>query len=302
MESPFEGLSQKQRERLAFIEFRAYFLGEIRRTDISERFGVESAAATRDLTEYRRHGQSNLVLDPRTKSYVASQDFKPLFPHPIERVLSALSQGFGEGIGGQSRPLIQCEVPRSLNTPNIEILAPITQAIHRKKVVRIAYRSFSSGASEREIVPFALAHSGLRWHVRGYCRRRKEFRDFVLTRIEAAELIEQSAPEDHETPANDIQWSRILELELVPHPSAKDPELIALDYGMDPQAKVLRIHVRAALAGYFLRQWSVDCSEDHGINAPAVRLWLRNPFASLYGVKSANLAPGFSKEQSNADQ
>jgi hypothetical protein len=31
-------------------------------------------------------------------------------------------------------------------------------------------------------------------------------------------------------------------------------------------------------------------------------LWLRNPFASLYGVKSANLAPGFSKENDNADQ
>lgn len=302
MEAPFEGLRQKQRERLAFIEFRAYFLGEIRRTDISERFGVESAAATRDLTEYRRQAESNLVLDPRTKSYVASRSFNPLFSHPIERVLSALSQGFGEGIGGQSRPLIQCEVPRSLNTPNVVTLAPITQAIHRRKAVRIAYRSFSSGATEREIVPFALAHSGLRWHVRGYCRRRNEFRDFVLTRIEASELIEHSSPEDHETPAIDIQWSRILELELVPHPNVKDPELIALDYGMDPQDKVLRIQVRAALAGYFLRQWSVDCSENHCINAPAVRLWLRNPYASLYGVKSADLAPGFRKDQNNTDQ
>jgi hypothetical protein len=35
-----ENISQAQRERLAFIEFRAYFLGEVRRADIIVRFAI----------------------------------------------------------------------------------------------------------------------------------------------------------------------------------------------------------------------------------------------------------------------
>jgi hypothetical protein len=42
-------LTQSQRDRLAFIELRVRFVGEIRRQDLVGRFGIQSAAATRDL-------------------------------------------------------------------------------------------------------------------------------------------------------------------------------------------------------------------------------------------------------------
>lgn len=292
MEAPLDRISHAQKERLAYIEFRAYFLGEITRSDIIRRFGIATAAATRDLALYRSVSNDNIELDPRTKGYVPAKSFKPVFEHPAVRVLSALSQGFGEGIGGQSRPLIPCEIPRQLNYPDISILAPITQAIHRKRVVRIAYHSFSSGRSERDVAPLALANNGLRWHVRAFDRKRLRFLDFVLTRIEASELQPESCVKEHEEAASDIQWSRIVELELVPHPKENHPEIVAMDYGMSKEEPVLKVRVRAALAGYFLRQWSVDCSEDHCLDGPEIRLWLRNPLA-LYGVESSNLAPGY---------
>nr|WP_226983857.1 WYL domain-containing protein [Acidithiobacillus ferrooxidans] len=52
----------------------------------------------------------------------------------------------------------------------------------------------SSGLTNREIVPFALADSGSRWHVRAFDRRKGEFRDFVLTRIADARVYELLAP------------------------------------------------------------------------------------------------------------
>lgn len=292
MDISLETLTQNQKERLAFIEFRAYFLGEVRRTDVTTRFGVATAAATRDIALYRSLTDGNIVLDPKTKAYVVGDRFSPIFKHPVDRVLSALSQGFGEGIGGQSKPLVPCEVPNSLNSPNIAVLAPITQAIHRKKAVQITYHSFSSGESLREIVPFSLANNGLRWHVRAYDRRRGRFLDFVLTRIARSELLEHSPLEEHEDASNDIQWNRIVGLDLVPHPDKPRHEIIAMDYGMALTEQVLRVNVRAALAGYFLRQWSVDCSPAHTLDGPGVKLWLRNPLA-LYDVESANLAPGY---------
>jgi len=77
-----ENISQAQRERLAFIEFRAYFLGEVRRADIIARFGIETAAATRDIALYRKISNENLALDSKTTTYLPRQGFVPVFEHP----------------------------------------------------------------------------------------------------------------------------------------------------------------------------------------------------------------------------
>jgi hypothetical protein len=52
-ESRLEELSQIQRERLFYLEFRAFFLGAVNRYDIMNRFGVKDAAGTRDIRLYR---------------------------------------------------------------------------------------------------------------------------------------------------------------------------------------------------------------------------------------------------------
>lgn len=286
-----EDIGQAQQERLAYIEFCAYFLGEVRRSDITDRFGVETAAATRDFLAYRKLTGEQITLEYPSKSYRPAPAFQPIFQHPMDRVLSTLAFGYGASAKGLSAPLIPCEVPLQLHTPRISILAPITRAIHMKRAVRVCYHSFSSGPTEREITPFALANNGLRWHVRAYCRSRQRFIDFVLTRIESVDESVASAPGDAELPSQDHQWNRMVELEIVAHPKhPKDKAVIAMDYGMD--GGVLRKSVRAALAGYFLRQWGVDSSREGSIDAEEIRLWLRNHL-TLYGVESAKFAPGF---------
>jgi hypothetical protein len=293
MQSFLKDISQAQSERLAYIEFRAYFLGEVKRADIIARFGIATAAATRDIALYRQIASENLILDSKSKTYLPRQGFIPIFEHSVDRVLTALTKGFGEGLGGQTKALIASEIPQSLHHPEVVLFAPITQAINRRKAVKITYNSFSTGETEREIVPFALANNGLRWHVRAYDRLRKGFRDFVLTRVGSSMLLDESRVEDHEEPANDFEWGRIVELELVPHPKKKKQvRVIAMDYGMSTKNPALKVRVRAALAGYFLRQWSVDCSRTHKLDSPEVRLWLRNAL-TLYGINSASLAPGY---------
>jgi hypothetical protein len=42
--SSIQDLSQAQRERLASLEMRAFFTGEIRRSEIEARFGIKPAA------------------------------------------------------------------------------------------------------------------------------------------------------------------------------------------------------------------------------------------------------------------
>ena len=283
-------MSQAQRDRLASIELRLRFLGEIRRQDLVTMFDIQSAAATRDIGQYKELAPGNIDYDPKGKVYVRGEWFRPVFDFPTERVLTWLSQGFGDGEPLRLRSLVACEGSALSTNLDLEMLSVLTRAIHKKSAVEISYRALSSGLTTREIVPFALADNGQRWHVRGFDRRSGDFRDFVLTRIADARLL-SGAVKEHETADQDIQWNRITELELVPHPAnVQHPDTIEAEYGMTDG--VLKIRARAAMAGYLLRRWNVDCTEDHSLKGGEYNLWLRNRQA-LYGVTNLVLAPGY---------
>ncbi len=284
-----EGLSHVHRERLAYIDFRLYFFGEVGRPDLIDRFGVAPAGATRDLALYRQIAPQNITFDGSHKIYCIGRGFAPLFEHAPQRVLSALALGFGDGANGDTQAMLPCESPTALSNPAMNVLAPVCRAIHAKRPIAIRYHSMSSGESERIIVPFALVDTGLRWHARAFDRKSGEFRDFVITRIETPTLLDEE-PQPNERPDNDIQWTRIVELDFVPHPRLERPEIIKMDYGMTDGS--IRMRVRAAVAGYMLLRWSVDCSPDHRLKEEQYRLWLSDPLA-LYGVENAKLAPGY---------
>ncbi len=297
MDNPaLKDFNQAQLERLAFIDFRLMFLGTIGRPDICDRFGVVAMVASRDLAAYRETTSENTRFDGRRKLYIPTEDFKPLFNHEPERVLSALSKGFGEGIGKTTSSFLACESPVKLNLPSLSVLSVITRAIHQHGAVRLTYHSLKSGTSKREVIPFALVDSGQRWHVRCFDRRSKEFRDLVLTRMEKPSLIEDGDIAPHEQQDKDFQWGRIVEMELVPHPNHKYPDLIARDYGLK-DGRII-VPVRAAISGYVLLQMGVDCTSDHSLDPSRFRLWLKNSDKLLYGVTSAVLAPGFTSTQS----
>lgn len=283
-------LTQPQRDRLAFVELRVRFIGEIRRQDLVSRFGIQSAAATRDLALYKELAAGNIDYDSKGKSYVLGPDFRPVFNSPPDRVLSWLTQGFGDGEPVRLKAWIASETPSRLTQPDLNVLASVTRAIHQERPLALEYYSISSGRTDREIVPFALLDNGSRWHVRAFDRKSQEFRDFVITRIKNPVVMKGALVQPHERSDQDIQWTRIVELELVPHPDQPRPEITEMDYSMD--SGVLRMKLRAATAGYILRQWSVDCSPDHCLRGHEYRLWLKDHLA-LYGVKNAVLAPGY---------
>ena len=283
-------IPQSQQDRLRHIELRLRFLGEVRRPDVMLRFGIQSAAASRDLAAYRDLAPQNIEFDSRSKGYLLGSAFSPLFPTSADQALAWLAEQLGDAIAPSSESLLPCLMPSRLSHPDLEVLACITRAIHLKQVLDIRYHSISSGASQRQIVPFALLDTGLRWHVRAFDRKSNEFRDFVLTRIQAPNVQAESSPQRHETPEHDAQWARIVELDLVPHPDQPRPEITRMDYGLHDGS--LRLKLRAAIAGYVLRKWSVDCSPDHRLRGPEYRLWLKDHL-SLYGVETAVLAPGY---------
>lgn len=287
-----EELASAQRERLAYIEFRLWFFGEVTRKSVLDRFGVATAAGTRDLMLYRDLAPQNAEYEGKVYRYLPT--FKPLFQHQVLRVLSALTSGFGDGERSSEGAVIPHEVPTRLNQPNLEDLAKVTRAIHGGYPLKLSYHSMKTGLVVREIVPHALVDSGLRWHVRAYDRIKAEFRDLVLTRMEKlAQFKPGSASATvlaHERQSADAQWLQMVELDLVPHPAHKHSASVERDFGM--MDGVLKVSVRAAMAGHVLRQWQVDCSPKASLHGAEFRLRLAN-LRVLDGVSSAGLAPGY---------
>ncbi|AWB68262.1 WYL domain-containing protein [Saccharobesus litoralis] len=284
-----DSLSYPQKQRLAFIDFCLLFRGYVSRHDITQRFEMGLANATRDLALYRQFRPDNCEYTP-AKIYEQTKQFTPLFSHDPRKTLIKLANDISDGYDAINDVEFPVQSPSLLNVPDIFVVARLVQAILNGKAVNVIYTSLSSGSTTRELVPHAIVDNGLRWHVRAFDRKSQSFRDFVLTRISKVTLID-SEPQREEDKLEDHQWMRMMTMHLVAHPkNVQHPTAIEMDYGMTDG--VLELNVRAALAGYLLRRWNVDCTESASLRGAEYQLWLRNQ-QTLYGAENLAIAPGY---------
>ena len=285
-----ENVNYAQKQRLAFIDFKLMFTSSVTRNEIIQRFECGTAAASRDLALYKELAPKNLTYNTTEKQYVVESNFKPLFNHDPRKTLVKLANEISDGFDAIGDTKFPVEAPSSLNVPDLMIVARISQAIFQNKAINIIYTSLSNGSNSRDIVPHSIIDNGLRWHVRAYDRKSGEFRDFVLTRITKA-TVKSGISKENENKEQDKEWNTFISLELVPHPkNIQHPTAIELDYGMVDGS--MSIKARAALTGYLLRRWNVDCSEDASLIGAEYQLYLDNN-QTLYGAENLTIAPGY---------
>lgn len=285
-----ENVNYAQKQRLAYIDFKLMFTSSVTRNEIIQRFECGTAAASRDLALYKELAPKNLSYNTTEKQYVVESNFKPLFNHDPRKTLVKLANEISDGFDAISDAKFPVEAPSALNVPDLMIVARISQAIFQNKAINIIYTSVSSGSNSRDIVPHSIIDNGLRWHVRAYDRKSGEFRDFVLTRITKA-TVKSGISKEHESKEHDKEWNTFISLELVPHPkNIQHPTAIELDYGMVDGK--MTIKTRAALTGYLLRRWNVDCSDNAELNSSEYQLYLNNKHL-ISEAGNLTLAPGF---------
>jgi hypothetical protein len=279
-----------QKQRLAFIDFLLMFKGSFSRSDLTTKFEMGMANATRDIALYRELSPTNSDFDNPSKTYIQTKIFKPLFEYDARKTLVKLANNISDGFDGVMEVAFPVDAPMQLNVPDINIVAKLVQAVLNKKAISIIYTSLSSGSKAREIIPHTIVDNGLRWHVRAFDRNTNSFRDFVITRISKVTLLNKTVDE-FEKEIEDNQWMRKMDLHIVPHPvNVQYPQAIELDYGMD--GGMLQLTVRAALVGYLLRRWNVDCTENSSLKGGEYQLWLSNR-QTLYGAENLAIAPGY---------
>ena len=174
-------------------------------------------------------------------------------------------------------------LPLPNRLPGKQVLAQIIRAIRNQKKLSVTYRSLSGrGSNEARILePHSLINTGTRWHFRAYNEETYDFRDFVLSRVMDAQLIDEAAESSAQY---DDDWMEVVSLKLTPHPGLSDEQRVILMTDYSVENDVIEIDVRRALIGYLLQRLSVDTTSDHSMNPSAYQLIVMNrdevePFA-----------------------
>jgi hypothetical protein len=263
--------------RLEFIDFRLQWQGRLNRSDLTTFFGISIPQASLDIAKYTEMAPGNLEYDRRERVYVTQTTFRPLFPgtsNPATYLNELLAQAAGLLDEGASfanwRPPVAV-VPNPSRALKPDIVVALLASIRQGGGLRTLYQSMSRMEPlRREFTPHALAHDGFRWHVRGFCHERKEFRDFVVARLLELEPAERLGP----SAEDDVAWWTEVELVLAPHPklSKAQQRAIELDYAM--VRGEARLKCRRALLFYVLRHLGLDRPDSE--SPEAVQIVLKN--------------------------
>ncbi|GAB5450106.1 MAG: YafY family protein [Halioglobus sp.] len=250
--------------RYRFIETLVLWEGRLTTRHLCDTFGIGRQQASKDINNYLREvGPGNLEYDKYLKGYKPTDNFSP-------RVTQGLADEYLH-LMARNNELMNMFESLSLNVANVEVLSlpvrdvrpdvlrPIMQAARQQRRLEVDYVSINNPDREgRIIVPHTLVYTGLRWHVRAWCEKNQEYRDFVLSRFrDIPEIMEES---EHGA-AGDTEWNTDVTVRITPDPrlSAAQREVVEVDYGM--QNGALEIHTRGKLVPYVLKLLHVDPGE-----------------------------------------
>ncbi len=247
--------------RYRLIEIIALWEGRLTTKHLCRVFGMGRQQASKDINEYLRSiAPGNLVYDRHLKGYKPTDDFQPqLTSGTADEYLHLLHR---------NRELSHTFEPLNLNIANTEVIQaplrnvhpnivrPLVQAAREQKRVEVDYVSLSLPDREgRIIAPHTLIYTGLRWHVRAFCEKNMDYRDFVMSRFRGTPEILGNSTQRIE---GDRKWQTMVTVRLKPDPrlNAVKRRIIAEDYGM--VRGVLRIETRGPLLPYTLHQLQLD--------------------------------------------
>ena len=252
-------MSKETNQRFAFINNVVGWEGQINATHIATKFQLSRQAATSILKQYRAQFPTFLQYDLSHKAHIATDDFNHSFIHSgarnsFSQYLAAIEFTCDDAKHLLSNMAFEVEAPlRNINPLQIR---PILKAIREKLQIDIGYISLSSpDYLDRIIQPHALIFDGLRWHVRAYCNKNSQFRDFTLSRFNGEATFEGKATHNV---SHDEKWNTIVDvvIEADPRFNAQQKCIIEQDFQMHQGQKI--IPTRAALVNYLLRRLHID--------------------------------------------
>lgn len=253
--------------RLRAIELLAYWEGRLITNRLVDWFGISRQQASLDIKRYITiHNPGSLYHDPAVKGYVPAIDFKLVFTTGhINDYLKLIAEFAGESNSVTLEPesyLAAVQLPYPSVRP--DVIREVLRACRMQRSLVIRYASMANPLwNDRVISPHALVYTGFRWHVRAFCHERREFCDFLISRIDRSP---KSSRAQAPSQSLDSMWNEQIVLNLIANPRLKPEQrmLVENDFGM-PNGR-LQISTRKALANYTLQRLQAAISEEEAFD------------------------------------
>jgi len=263
--------------RFRLIEIVSLWEGHLTSRHLMTTFGIQRQQASRDINAYKALAPGNIEYLPARKGYVPTKRFKPFFTEgTVDEYLNLVdSRGFiGSVTHKVAIPDAHTHIlqsPPRLAQP--AIVRSMVDACRRGRRLEIIYASMTSPeGAERIIAPHAVVSSGYRWHVRAYCEKNRDYRDFLLGRVLGVSDDLGSALEDS---GNDSRWHTEITLRLVPNPGLNKKQQKLVRHERCFEGEVLDLKTREATAIYLLHMLQIPTYKNS--NALANPLVLKDP-------------------------
>ncbi len=239
-----------QEARLEQITRLLIWEGRLSRAQLMERFGLSGTRASEWLKEFRDGRPDWAEWDTKLRSLVTT---KAAYLAVEKNEAAAVSfLGFTEPDVITFDDDSTLVMPWDFSKVSPYVFSRLRLAI--KDGVRIAF-SYSSMTRpvihDRVIEPHSIIRAGRRWHVRGYCTERKDFRDFVLGRMSDVAL--KNEPCEHHV-GDDAKWNRAVKVRLIAHPllSVDQAQVVRREFFAGTAARITTC--RGPLVPYFIQE------------------------------------------------
>lgn len=247
--------------RYRLIEIVAQWEGRVTSNHLCNSFGIGRQQASKIINDYNKLvAPGNLQENRSIKGYEPSSSFKPRltsgvadeYLHVLSRSKDSAHMFTGLDLAFANTEILQAP----LRPVEPVILRSLVQAAREQRRVRLSYISLSSGvAEERVIVPHTLVCTPLRWHVRAYCEKHADYRDFVLSRFRGVPELIDASPHSLQ---DDVLWHTEVSIVIAPDQrlNATQQAILEHDYGMIDGC--LELKTRAPLVSYLLKALNLD--------------------------------------------
>lgn len=245
-------------KRFWLLELVGYWEGRVTTGHLCAQFGLSRQQASKLINQYKNANPGNLEYSTTRKGYEPTNHFIARYIN--EDAIEYLNW-LATSNTSTHNPAQQASIPHtSLMLPPRQVqpalMRALTTAIREQRRVDVDYVSLTNPNREgRIIAPHTFVNTGLRWHLRAWCEKSQEYRDFVLSRFRGEpELLDKSS----RTGEHDQAWNTDITLVFEPDSRFEQAKRDVLMHDYNMQNGQLRIITRAALAHYLIQEMQVN--------------------------------------------
>jgi predicted DNA-binding transcriptional regulator YafY len=253
-------MDTSQTPRLYFIELLANWEGKVNSADLGAQFDVSRQQCSAAFKAYKEAHPNNLHYDASQKSYLPTATFAPChidgdahqYLHWLQTKQLLISPS-SENKTKQAWHYALALPPRHISPA---VMRGLVAAVKQQRRLEVDYVSLNNPSREgRIIAPHSFINTGSRWHLRAYCEKSQQFRDFVLSRFRGIpELLDKSRFHAQ----HDIAWNTKVTLVIQPDPRLEPAKRQVIEQDYQMQNGHLHITTLGCMVNYLLRELQIS--------------------------------------------